>query len=162
MYRRSCLYDTSYTRGTSKNRAEEIVDAETLRWWSLSPEERFAESMKLWETYVAMGGSLDPEPDWQIPFFDEEQWREDVANGLRQKDIPLRVLRRASGLTPHDVRVDLHAPGEGAEAAIDTRDDVLAADDRGVTLDPLGDQLGVLDEVGGRVDHPGHEHLPGR
>ena len=29
---------------------------------------RWAESMKLWEFYLAMGGSLDPEYDPQSPF----------------------------------------------------------------------------------------------
>jgi hypothetical protein len=35
--------------------------------------------MKLWETYLALGGSLEPEPDTQRPFFDPEEWRENFA-----------------------------------------------------------------------------------
>jgi hypothetical protein len=32
-----------------------------------------AESEKLWEVYLYLGGSLDPEPDTQSPFFDSEE-----------------------------------------------------------------------------------------
>jgi hypothetical protein len=46
--------------------------------------------MKLWETYLALGGSLDPEPDTQSPFFDPEEWRENTAHGRPG----VRVLRR--------------------------------------------------------------------
>lgn len=35
--------------------------------------------MKLWETYLALGGSLEPERDTQSPFFDPEEWRENAA-----------------------------------------------------------------------------------
>jgi hypothetical protein len=34
----------------------------------LTPQERYIESCKLWSTYLALGGSLDPEPDSQSPF----------------------------------------------------------------------------------------------
>src|SRR5579864_2482553 len=44
-------------------------DPETLEWWSLTPAQRFEESQKLWATYLALGGSFDPEPDWQSPFY---------------------------------------------------------------------------------------------
>jgi hypothetical protein len=37
-------------------------------WYRLSPMERWSESMKLWEIYLAIGGSLDPDPDSQSPF----------------------------------------------------------------------------------------------
>jgi hypothetical protein len=44
-------------------------EADTWReWYRLSPLERWRESMKLWEFYLAVGGSLDPEPDSQSPF----------------------------------------------------------------------------------------------
>jgi hypothetical protein len=45
------------------------IGDEWLEWYRLTPHERWAESMKLWEHYVAIGGSLDPEPDSQSPFF---------------------------------------------------------------------------------------------
>lgn len=39
-------------------------------WYALTPQQRWEESSKLWQTYLALGGSLDPEPDTQSPFFD--------------------------------------------------------------------------------------------
>jgi hypothetical protein len=44
-------------------------DPEVLEWWSLTPAQRFVESQKLWATFLALGGSLDPEFDWQSPFY---------------------------------------------------------------------------------------------
>jgi hypothetical protein len=52
--------------------AEELVGEEQAEWYSLTPLERWRESAKLWEVYVSLGGSLDPEPDTQSPFFDRE------------------------------------------------------------------------------------------
>ena len=71
-------------------RVEELVGAEWAEWYSLTPQERFLESMKLWETYLALGGSLEPEPDTQSPFFDPEEWRKNFVRwGPR-----VRVIRR--------------------------------------------------------------------
>jgi hypothetical protein len=41
---------------------------EQREWASLTPQERFIESCKLWEIYLSLGGSLDPECDSQSPF----------------------------------------------------------------------------------------------
>jgi len=41
---------------------------EWVEWALKTPEERFIESAKLWQTYLALGGSLDPEPDSESPF----------------------------------------------------------------------------------------------
>ncbi len=49
---------------------EYLVGAEWAERYRLSPVERWQESEKLWQTYLAFGGSLDPEPDSQSPFFD--------------------------------------------------------------------------------------------
>lgn len=38
------------------------------QWYRLTPLERWAESMKLWDFYLQVGGSLDAEPDSQSPF----------------------------------------------------------------------------------------------
>lgn len=73
-----------------KLRAEDVVGEEWAEWYRLSPAERFAESMKLWDTYLALGGSLDPEPDTQSPFFDPDEWRANLVDGRPG----LRVLRR--------------------------------------------------------------------
>ena len=50
--------------------AEELVGEEWAAWYRLTPMERWEESSKLWDTYLALGGSLEPEPDTQSPFFD--------------------------------------------------------------------------------------------
>src|SRR6266404_8298765 len=49
---------------------EELVGGEWADWYRLTPVQRWLESEKLWQTYLALGGSLDPEPDTQSPFFD--------------------------------------------------------------------------------------------
>src|SRR5450759_2122941 len=49
---------------------EELVGDEWAEWYRLTPVQRWLESEKLWQTYLALGGSLDPEPDTQSPFFD--------------------------------------------------------------------------------------------
>jgi len=70
--------------------AEDVVGPEWAEWFCLTPEQRFLESMKLWDTYLALGGSLEPEPDTQSPFFDPQEWRENAAHGRPG----VRVLRR--------------------------------------------------------------------
>jgi len=50
--------------------AEQLVGEELAEWYSLTPEQRWRESAKLWEMYLSLGGSLDLEPDTQSPFFD--------------------------------------------------------------------------------------------
>jgi hypothetical protein len=37
-------------------------------WYALTPQQRWLESMKLWQFYLQVGGTLDPEPDPQSPF----------------------------------------------------------------------------------------------
>lgn len=46
----------------------EYSDDSWQEWYQLSPMERWRESLKLWQFYVRVGGSLDPEPDSQSPF----------------------------------------------------------------------------------------------
>ena len=75
-------------------RAEDLVGDEWAEWYRLSPAERFCESMKLWDTWLALGGSLEPEPDTQSPFFDAEEWRTEHADGRPG----VRVLRRSGVL----------------------------------------------------------------
>src|SRR5690606_3086011 len=52
---------------------------------------------------------------------------------------------------------DLGVPYPGAEAAVCARDDVLPADDGGVALDAVGDELRRLDEVRVVADDAGDE-----
>jgi len=70
------------------NQPEEISN-EWLEWYSLSPQERCKESGLLWATFLSLGGSLEPEPDTESPFFDEASWRPLPAHGRPS----LRVLR---------------------------------------------------------------------
>lgn len=76
-----------------KIRAEDVAGEEWAEWYRLTPQQRFEESAKLWETYLALGGSLDPEPDTQSPFFDPEEWRQIVADG-RSLKLELERIRR--------------------------------------------------------------------
>jgi hypothetical protein len=48
--------------------AEELYGEEWAEWYRLTPQERWLESERLWATFLALGGSLDPEPDPQSPF----------------------------------------------------------------------------------------------
>src|SRR5688500_19991558 len=54
----------------SQTQPEALVGGEWAEWYRLTPVQRWLESEKLWQTYLALGGSLDPEPDTQSPFFD--------------------------------------------------------------------------------------------
>ena len=68
----------------------ELDGDEWMEWYRLTPIERWEQSQKLWPTYLALGGSLDPEPDSQSPFDDPEAWSESAAHGRPG----VRVLRR--------------------------------------------------------------------
>jgi len=65
-----------------------------------------------------------------------------------------RTLRQRFELGPGDVRVD--AP---AEPAIGRSDDPLAADQPRKAQDAVGNQLGVLDDVGRVTDDPRQDQL---
>jgi len=70
---------------------EELVGDEWAAWYRLSPVERWRESEKLWNVYIHLGGSLEPEPDTQSPFFDPVEPSARIANGRPG----MRVLRRS-------------------------------------------------------------------
>jgi len=46
---------------------------------------------ELWQAYLALGGTLDPEPDTQSLFFDTDEWRTEFAHGRPG----VRVVRRS-------------------------------------------------------------------
>jgi hypothetical protein len=85
------LRESATVRIVTRLRAEEIVGQEWAEWYMLSPGERFLESAKLWETYLTLGGSLEPEPDTQSPFFDPAEWRENAPHGRAG----VHILRRS-------------------------------------------------------------------
>jgi hypothetical protein len=89
-HRTTCRRKSVKVEFVGRITAGEIAGDEWAAWYALTPAERFLESMKLWETYLALGGSLEPEPDTQSPFFDPEEWRENAAHG----GPGVRVLRR--------------------------------------------------------------------
>jgi len=70
--------------------AEQLVGEELAEWYSLTPQERWRESAKLWEIYLSLGGSLDPEPDTQSPFFDPDAPSSRALDGRSG----LRLIRR--------------------------------------------------------------------
>jgi len=55
----------------SQKKNSEFVDFvdEEREWISITPSQRILETTKLWQLYLALGGSLDPEPDPQSPFY---------------------------------------------------------------------------------------------
>ena len=52
---------------------EQLPD-EWKDWLDLTPIQRFHESEKIFANYLAMGGSLDPDPDPSCPFYVPEDW----------------------------------------------------------------------------------------
>ena len=70
---------------------EEYCGEEWAEWYLLAPQQRWLESARLWSTYLALGGSLDPEPDPQSPFFDAEEWSRITSHG----GPGLRSIRRS-------------------------------------------------------------------
>ena len=70
----------------------EEMPEEWQEWLELTPLERFRQSEKIFAQYLAMGGSLDPDPDPTSPFYDPDQWRPGAAYGRAG----LRVLRRGA------------------------------------------------------------------
>ncbi|MCM8786651.1 MAG: hypothetical protein NC935_01180 [Candidatus Omnitrophica bacterium] len=61
-------------RRKSKYKKRIFVDEER-GWINLSAKDRILETTKLWQLYIALGGSLDPEPDPQSPFYFKETSR---------------------------------------------------------------------------------------
>jgi hypothetical protein len=60
----------------------------------------------------------------------------------------LRAFDERAQLQPRSFRMTRVKADEGSKAAIGASDDALSADDIGESLEPLRDQLGMLDTVG--------------
>ena len=56
----------------AKNLPTGSIMSEEREWLSLTPAQRILETTKLWKFYIALGGSLDAEPDSQSPFYTPE------------------------------------------------------------------------------------------
>ena len=72
---------TTQTKWNAMIEPEDIVSPEWAEWYRMTPQERWAAQDQMWATYLALGGSLDPEPDSQSPFFDADECRELFADG---------------------------------------------------------------------------------
>lgn len=70
---------------------EEYCGPEWAEWYLMTPQQRWEESDKLWSVYLMLGGSLEPEPDTDSPFFDADEWRAMFADGRPG----VRVIRRS-------------------------------------------------------------------
>lgn len=68
-----------------------LADDEWQEWYRLTPQERWRETQKLWTFYLLIGGSLDPEPDSQSPFYFADAPGPMPADGRPG----LRVVRRS-------------------------------------------------------------------
>jgi hypothetical protein len=64
-----------------------------LEWYRLTPQERWRETTKLWELYLSVGGSLDPEPDPQSPF-DQERTSETTVHVARRSGLYLAIIEQ--------------------------------------------------------------------
>ena len=69
---------------------EDITEGEWADWYRMTPLERWSQSGELWAHYLSIGGSLDPEPDTQSPFYDGRAPGPSPADGRSG----LRLLRR--------------------------------------------------------------------
>ena len=74
--------------------AEELVGGEWAEWYRLTPVQRWLESEKLWQTYLTLGGSLDPEPDTQSPFFDAREFSKSPKVALKKSSSYPKTVRR--------------------------------------------------------------------
>lgn len=66
------------------------ISPEWVDWYLLTPEQRWSQSGMLWNTFLSLGGSLEPEPDTDSPFFDAASWSPLPIDGRPG----VRVLRR--------------------------------------------------------------------
>jgi len=66
-FRERCVDTIDDLRLDRIREAEDDEDS-WKEWYRLTPLQRWHESMKLWQFYLQVKGSLDPEPDHQSPF----------------------------------------------------------------------------------------------
>ena len=71
--------------------AEDICEPEWAEWYRMTPQQRWEATERMWADYLALGGSLEPEPDMDSPFFDAETSRPMPLDGRPG----VRVIRRS-------------------------------------------------------------------
>ena len=49
------------------------IEPEWLEFYRMTPEQRWVRAAEVRRYYLAMGGSLEPDPDPQSPFWSEEE-----------------------------------------------------------------------------------------
>ena len=69
---------------------EDLYGEEVAQWMGLTPRQRWIESTNLAAWYHALGGTSDPDPDPQSPFYDPEERRPRPVDG----ETGLRIIRR--------------------------------------------------------------------
>lgn len=79
-----------YSMSADDSYIEELVGEERADWYRLTPQEQFMGFMKLSDTYLALGGSIELETDPQSPFFDPQKWNENASDGRPS----VRIVRR--------------------------------------------------------------------
>jgi hypothetical protein len=52
------------------------IEPEWLEFYRMTPEQRWERSMELRAQYLVMGGTLEPDPDPQSPFWSAEEIQE--------------------------------------------------------------------------------------
>ena len=67
-----------------------VYPPDFVEWMELTLAERLVRTAQIWDIYIAYGGSFDPDPDPQSPFFDSETQSSGSANGRSG----LRLVRR--------------------------------------------------------------------
>ncbi len=70
---------------------EDVCDPQWAEWYMMTPQERWEETEKLWSVYLMLGGSLEPEPDTESPFFDAEAAGSVPADGR----LGVHIIRRS-------------------------------------------------------------------
>jgi len=63
-----------------------VVLEAIFHWYLKTPLERLKATEELWRQYLEMGGSLDPDPDPESPFWNREEIEQFARNAARTKE----------------------------------------------------------------------------
>src|SRR4051812_16416268 len=86
----------------------DLDNSEWAEWYLLTPQERWRETERLWQFYLSVGGSLDPEPDSQTPFHFADD--SDDESARLQSDEP--IIRGGRGVARGRTREEEHGQAE--------------------------------------------------